>query len=152
MRSEPSDTIRTYATFRLAGDKLDPHAVTRHLRLVPTLAYAKDERYSRGDRSQNLTGRTGVWFFSTKKLVASQRLVEHADLLMKLIMPGPTDIARLHQLIRRDGLDATMTLFWFGRGSAKKPAVPRSLPDFLKLLPASLETDFQTEHSGRKAA
>jgi hypothetical protein len=126
--------------------------VTRLVRIVPTLAYAKGETYSRGPRSSNLVGKTGVWLFSTQKLVASQRLIDHIEFLFRALVPDPTHLARLHHLIERNSLTAVMTCYWYGRSAAKRPSLPRSVTDLLELLPASLETDFRTEGDDRQAA
>src|ERR1700726_768087 len=46
-RSDQSETVRAFTTFRVVGDGLQPDMVTRLVRIVPTLAYAKGETYSR---------------------------------------------------------------------------------------------------------
>ena len=71
MRSEPADTVKTFATLRIVGDQLIPEQVTRILKIVPTRAYAKGQSYYGGERTGQLVGKTGVWYFATHRTVAS---------------------------------------------------------------------------------
>jgi hypothetical protein len=73
-RLELSGPVRAFATLRVFGDDLAPDEVTRILKIVPTTAYAKRQHYAAWPRSQDLVGRTGVWFFSTKGIVAAINL------------------------------------------------------------------------------
>jgi Domain of unknown function (DUF4279) len=70
-------TIRTFATFRVSGDKLDPDELTTLFRITPTLAYAKGERYVAGPQAGTLVGRTGVWYLSTDTVICSPKLSDH---------------------------------------------------------------------------
>jgi hypothetical protein len=55
--------------------------------------------------------------------------------------------------VRRKSLQVSLSCFWHGPANAKKPSVPRSITELLKLIPADIETDFDTdEQSGRHAA
>ncbi len=61
-KSTTSDgTVRTFATFTVVGDRLDPDEVTEILKIRPNLAYAKGEKYDAGERAGPLMGKTGVW-------------------------------------------------------------------------------------------
>jgi hypothetical protein len=53
---------KAYATFRVAGDKLDPEQVTALLGMAPTRAYAKGQHYRRSERGQEVVGKTGLVF------------------------------------------------------------------------------------------
>jgi hypothetical protein len=156
-KSESADAVKTFATLRLAGDGLAPDQVTKILKTVPTQAYAKGDRYSGGARSPNLVGRTGVWYFSTVGVVASDRLDDHLAFLIRLLIPAPDDLApllQLQQLVARLSLEAHATCFWHGHPKARRPSVPRNVTDIFKLIPATIETDFGTdeEAAGRRVA
>jgi hypothetical protein len=152
MRSEQSDTRKTYATFRVLGDGLDPDQITKILRVVPTIAYAKGEAYSAGKRTGELIGRMGVWSLSTDGLVASDNLHHHLGYLLGIFIPGRQDaspLLNLHTLLARNkGLRADLRCFWHGRAGAKKPSVPKIVTEVMKLLPAMVETDFDVDSDG----
>ena len=68
--TKSENTIRTYATLRFAGDALDPDEISRVVKEQPTRAYRKGQRYRPGPRSPEVTGKTGVWYFSTKHVAS----------------------------------------------------------------------------------
>jgi hypothetical protein len=140
----------------VAGDNLVPDEVTRILKIVPTASYAKGEHYSGGPRSPDLIGRTGVWFFATDRVVAGNNLTDHLAFLARLLLPGSGEagpLPRLRQLLRRRSLRVSVSCFWHGPANARKPSIPRSVTDLLKLIPAEIETDFDVdERPSRHAA
>nr|WP_294503633.1 DUF4279 domain-containing protein [uncultured Rhodopila sp.] len=140
--SAPAEPIKAYATLRVTGDRLDPEQVTRLLKIVPTLAYAKGELYSGGSRSPDLIGRTGVWYFCTDGIVAGTRLADHFAFLLRQVAAAPA----FQQLLKRKALDVVVTAFWHGPAKAKQPPIPRALADRLKRIPARIEMDF--DHDG----
>jgi hypothetical protein len=145
MAPEP---VSAFATLRVSGDDLVPAEVTKILKILPTKAYAKGEHYAGGPRSPDLTGRTGVWFFSTDTVVAGNNLADHLSFLARLLLPGSGEagpMPRLQQLLRRRSLRVSVSCFWHGPADAKKPAIPRSFTDLLKLVPADIETDFDVD-------
>lgn len=152
MRSETLETVKTFATLRFAGDSLVPEQITRALRVVPTLSYAKGERYAGGPRSPDLIGKTGVWYFSTDRLVASDRLSDHVAFIALLLsrdVASPLNDAakflKIQEIVRQQALQAVVTCFWHGPAAAKQPSVPRPMIELLKLLPAEIEMDFDVE-------
>jgi len=151
-----TEPVRAFATLRVAGDDLAPDEVTKVLKIVPTTAYAKGEHYAAGARSPDLVGRTGVWFFSTKGVVAGNRLADHLAFLARLLLPGSGEagpLPRLQQLLQRRSLRVAVSCFWHGPTGARKPSIPRSVSDLLKLIPAEIETDFDVaERPSRHAA
>lgn len=152
-KSEPSDTLSAFATLRFAGDRLVPDQITQILRVRPTQAYRKGEIYSAGPRSSKLRGRTGVWFLSTDKIVASRNLDDHISYLIGLLWPTPDKIERLidlRQIIAKRGLKAHVTLFWHGRPRGKKPTVHPFLADFFEILPADIQLDFDVDEESPK--
>jgi hypothetical protein len=141
---------------RVSGDDLVPDEVTKIIKILPTKAYAKGEHYSGGPRSPDLIGRTGVWYFATDGVVAGNHLADHLAFLSRLLLPGSGEagpLPRLQQLLRRRSLRVYVTCFWHGPEDARKPSIPRSVTDLLKLIPAEIETDFDVdERAGRHAA
>jgi len=154
MKSESARPVRTFATFRIAGDELVPDQVTKLLKIVPSHAHAKGERFSAGPRSQNLEGRTGIWYFSTDRLVASEHLTDHLSFLVLVLAgaarsPSPaqwtTNLLQLGQFIERHAFRAALTCFWDGPVGSKLPTIPRELLYVSKIIHAEIETDFDTE-------
>jgi len=78
---------QVFATLRFAGDELDPDEISHVVRQEPTWAYRKGQRYQPGPRSPDITGKTGVWYFSTKRNVPSKDLRDHLDALASLVFP-----------------------------------------------------------------
>jgi hypothetical protein len=155
-RLAATDSVRAFATLRIAGDRLVPDEVTSLLKIVPTTAYAKGQHYSGGPRSPDLVGQTGVWYFSTKGVVAGNHLADHLGFVARLLLPGSGEagpLPRLQQLMRRRLLRASVSCFWHGASGARKPTVPRAVNELLALPPADLVTDFETdEQPSRDAA
>jgi len=155
-KSLTTEPVRAFATLRVSGDDLVPNEITKIIKILPTKAYAKGEHYSSGPRSRDLIGRTGVWFFATNRVVAGNNLTDHLTFLTRLPQPtsgeaGP--LPRLQQLLRRKSLRVSVSCFWHGPADARKPSIPRSVTDLLKLIPADIETEFDVdERPSRYAA
>lgn len=133
---------RTFATFRVAGDNLVPDDLTAVLGIHPTQAYAKGQRYSRGPRSPDLRGRTGVWLLSSDGQVKSNHLTDHIEWLLNRIAPNR---AKLKRFIERNSLHAVVSCFWHGPSGAKPPVLPRQARDMIEAIPARLEEDFAAD-------
>jgi hypothetical protein len=168
-------TIRTFATFRVVGDKLDPSEITNLLHVNPTLAYARGERYRAGDQAGTLVGKTGVWYLSTDGVINSSKLSDHIFPLFAVLTldhfeewlkekanPKPPSrivqkrpqlsefmlhgrLRALSLLLRRKSLKASLSCFWHGTRDAKPPAVPRLVSNIFKIVPIAIETDFATD-------
>jgi Domain of unknown function (DUF4279) len=142
-------TRKTYASFRVKGDSLDPQQVTRILRAVPTIAYRKGEKYFAGERSGYLTGQTGLWLLSTNGIVASDNLHHHLLYIVGILVPDRHDIEPLTGLrallAHQKTITADLACFWHGRFGEKKPSIPKMVTEVMKLLPADLEADFGTD-------
>jgi hypothetical protein len=170
MRSSPDGTIHTFATFRVTGDELIPSEVTDILRLFPTKAYSKGETYRAGPHAGTITGKTGVWYFATDKIVSSHRLVDHILFLVSVMAPDSTlagaliipkatvdhqiaiarffgRLNRLRMVLQKRNLCATLTLFWHGSAGAKPPTIPRALLAVFKLFSIEIEMDFDSEET-----
>jgi hypothetical protein len=170
MKSSPDGTIHTFATFRVTGDGLIPSEVTDILRLFPTRAYSKEETFQAGPHAGTITGKTGVWYFATDKIVASHRLVDHILFLVSVMVPdsklaGALMISkatvdhqiaiarffgrlnRLRAVMQKRNLCATLTLFWHGSAGAKPPAIPRQLLTVFKIFSIEIEMDFDAEET-----
>ncbi|HEY5208852.1 MAG TPA: DUF4279 domain-containing protein [Stellaceae bacterium] len=150
MKYNANDTLKTFATFRVAGDRLAPDEITEIISFQPTLAYAKGQQYSRGPDRATLTGKTGVWFFATDKVIASNEFDDHLSFIVNLLITPRNKfvpLVKLRDLIKRKQFEAHVSCFWFGRSGAKKPSLPNSLKDFFGLIPADIEIDFDTEEA-----
>jgi hypothetical protein len=149
MRSDGLDTRKTYTAFRVVGDSLSPDAVTKVLRVVPTIQYAKGQTYFAGPRTGNLVGKTGLWSLTTDKLVASNNLRDHLAYLLGVLIPDRQDanpLFQLHALLtRHKDWRADLSCFWHGRLGARKPSIPKFVTEVMKFLPAVVETDFATD-------
>jgi len=142
------NTMRAFATLRFAGDALDPDEISRVVKEQPTRAYRKGERYRPGPRSPEVTGKTGVWYFSTRRKIQSKDLTDHLDALVTLIFPFADQDRRLkelHDIMERENLQAHVTCFWRGPSGANQPSIPSVVSGALHRLPADIEVDFATE-------
>jgi hypothetical protein len=151
-----TEPVRAFATLRVSGDDLVPNEITRIIKILPTKAYAKGEHYSGDPRSPDLIGRTGVCFFATDLVVAGNNLADHLAFLARALLPGSGEagpLPRLQQLIRRKSPHVSVSCFRHGPADTRKPSIPRSFTDLLKLIPAEIETDFDVdERPSRHAA
>jgi hypothetical protein len=149
MRSEKPYTRKTYVTFRLVGDKLDPDQITRIMRIFPTIAYAKGKKYPAGKRTGELIGKTGVWCLSTDSIVASDTLQRHLAYILGVLIPDRQDagpLLYLQDLLSRDRtLRADLRCFWHGRAGARSPPIPKLVIQVMKSLPATIEPDFDVD-------
>jgi hypothetical protein len=153
MSSETSTTksdhpVRAFATLRFAGDALDPDEISRVVKQQPTKAYRKGETYRSGPHGPDVTGRTGVWFFSTRRKVLSKDLIDHLHALDTLIAPfGDQDnrLKALRDIMERKNLQAHVTFFWRGPPGTPSPSVPSVSTAVLQRLPADIEPDFANE-------
>jgi len=152
--------VKTFATFRIAGDTLNPLEVTQLLRVQPTHAHRKDEKYSTG-RSE-IVGKTGVWLFSTDQISLSDNLYEHIGLIFTVLglirsragigeaseeerANAIAHILRLERLLKQNSLTATMTFFWHGPHNVPYPKVPEAFIGLFQLIPIALEMDFDRD-------
>ena len=143
---------KVFATLRFAGDRLVPEQVTRILKVVPTQAFRKGERYSGGSRTPNLTGQTGMWYFCTDHVVAGNRLSDHLAFIERLLEGSPTMTQALRNLVARQSLQGTIGCFWHGGAGAKRPSIPRSLTILCASIPARIEIDFDTDEQHEQRA
>jgi Domain of unknown function (DUF4279) len=141
-------TISAFATLRFVGDALDPDEISQALKQKPRRAYRKGETYRPGPRSPELIGKTGLWYFSTDRLIPSKDLSDHLDALTRLIAPFADDGKRLRtlrEIMERKNLQAHVTCFWRGFSGAEKPSIPSIATETFTRLGADFETDFDTE-------
>ena len=131
---------------RFAGDTLDPGEMSRILNEEPTRAYRKGYRPSA--RSPEITGKTGVWYFSTRRKIPGNDLTDHLDALVRLIFPFAVADERLKELrdiMAREDLEAHVTCFWRGPPGSPEPSIPFSMTDSLGRLPADIDMDFAND-------
>lgn len=145
--TKPKQALRTFASLRFRGDRLEPGRVTEILRVTPTLAYRKGEIYKQSG-NREARGRTNLWLLSSKRQVDSQDLIDHLDYLLSFLYPSQSDETRVEQLnnLIRDGhIEADVGCFWYGAGGAQPPVIPDRMRIALERLPARLELDFNTD-------
>jgi hypothetical protein len=133
---------KVFVDLQITGDALDPSEVSAILPVTPRNAYRKGEQYYAGQRTGYLTGRTGVWYITSDQFVSSPYLDDHAAFLWSLIWPAAGDNQRLmhlRDLLVRDQLRVTISIFWAGK---VPPQVPKIIDDLAKQLGANVETDF----------
>jgi hypothetical protein len=146
--TKSENTIRTYATLRFTGDALDPDEISRVIKEQPTRAYRKGQRYRPGPRSPEVTGKTGVWYFSTKRSIQSKDLADHLGALERLVAPFGDQENRLRELrdvMERRNLQIHVTFFWRGSPGAQYPSIPSAATAALRRLSADIEPDFANE-------
>ena len=146
--TKSDNNIRAFATLRFAGDALDPDEISRAFKEQPTKAYRKGQTYRSGPHGPDVTGRTGVWYFSTRRKITSKDLVDHLNALDRLVAPfGDQDsrLKELRDLMERRNLQAHVTFFWHGPSGAQPPSVPSAATAALLRLPADIEPDFANE-------
>jgi hypothetical protein len=139
--------VRAFATLRFAGDALDPEEISRAVKEQPTRAYRKGQIYQPGPRSGPVTGKTGVWYFSTKRKILSDDLAEHLSALERLVAPfgdGGERLRELRKIMTERNLQAHVTFFWRGP-QGKHPSFSPATIDSLERLPADIEADVEME-------
>jgi hypothetical protein len=96
--TKSENPIRAFATLRFAGDALDPDEITSVIKEYPTRAHRKGELFRPGPRSPEVTGKTGIWYFSTRRKIESNDLADHLNALERLISPFGAQDSRLQEL------------------------------------------------------
>ena len=146
--TKSSVAIKTFVTFRVAGDTLDPLDVTALFKMKPTHQHRKGQEYSTG--KSKVLPKTGVWFFSTETESTSRNIYVHIKILLSYVfgdsrLDGGIRILKLRDLLEQKQLTATMTFFWYGKANASYPSIPDELIDLLKLVPVQIEYDFDRD-------
>jgi hypothetical protein len=130
---------RTYASFRLVGDSLDPNAATRALKLQPTLARAKGQELLSNSGRPPRRQRTAVWLLSTDDVIKSTSLERHLRHLLDALEPSAWAI---RSLLSEETVRADFFCYWV---SATGHGGPQASPGTLSrigALNASLGFDF----------
>jgi hypothetical protein len=148
-RSSKAARTKAFATLRFSGDQLDPDQISAILRVPPTKAWRKGERYFAGSHTGHLIGRTGTWFLATDDFVTSPDLEWHLDFLANLLSRGPPDaggaLVQLQDAMMRNNIKADVSCFWHGAAGEQPPAISAEMIDKLRALPAEIETDFDSD-------
>ena len=146
--TKSENPIRAFATLRFAGDALEPDEISSVIKERPTRAHRKGEIFKPGPRSPEVTGKTGIWYFSTRRKIQSNDLADHLNALERLISPfGDQDsrLRELHDIMARRNLQAHVTFFWRGPPGVQHPSIPSISTATLRRLPADIEPDFANE-------
>jgi Domain of unknown function (DUF4279) len=151
MRSDAAGTVSAFATLRFAADSLDPAELTSLLGQKPTLSYKKGETYRPGPRSPDLIGKTGVWYFSTRRAIQSRCFQDHLDLIARILTEDPPHwlgdpkLSRVRQIVESQSLEPTASCFWHGVAGAKAPSIPAGFRKLVQRIHGRIDTDFDTE-------
>lgn len=98
----------TYATFRLAGDRLIAAEVTRRLGLEPEFAAEKGDARSEGG-GRNVTQRTGVWSITSRGELETTSVEQHVLFLLSRLEPVSE---ALREVVERQALEANFFCYW----------------------------------------
>ena len=145
-KTEVATDRKAFVTLRFAGDDLDPAEISAILPVAPTRTHKKGEEFFAGAHAGKLRGRTGIWFLSTDKLVASDDLDDHFRCIENLLYPTKGDdsrVARLRGILEGSHSRAHITCFWHGDPGESAPQIPSGFKSAIEPLAADIETDFE---------
>jgi hypothetical protein len=147
MKTESDQSEEAFATFRIAGDKLDPRVITNLLGIIPTKSHSKGEQYRDGPYGSAVVGRTGVWLLNTDQFIGRQiPLIAHVQLAMALLgIFNPRKLSLIRKLVSEESLHIVLTFFWYGPAGAHAPEIPKEMLLTLESIPATVELDFDTD-------
>jgi len=147
MKIELNQPEEAFATFRIAGDKLVPGAITKILGITPTRSHSKGEQYRDGPNGSPVVGRTGVWFVSSDQFLDRHYpLVFHIQLAMALLgVFNQKKLSMVRSRVNEDALHIVLTCYWHGPTGAHTPEIPKDIFDMIELIPAKLEIDFDAD-------
>jgi hypothetical protein len=140
-------SVRAFATLRFVGDDLDPDEISRALAEKPTKAHRKGERFYPGPRSPAILGKTGVWYFSTRRRIRSADINTHLEKIIAVIFPfadGERTFRGIRDIMKTKHIQAHVTVFWRGPSNTAMPSIPNHIIDQLRRLPADIERDFDS--------
>jgi len=170
MKSDLRLKSKTFATFRVSGDALLPDMITKTLKFQPTLSYRRGDQYSTAGSGTQFVGKTGVWFLSTERIVASDKLADHLAFIFfvlgltsnqrRFTMSEPAFVSNLNsqlrtvmdlqRLMKQAALKASLTCFWHGPVGAKPPTMPSTR--LLEMASIEIETDFDVDTDAEEDA
>ncbi|SRR6266851_9143728 len=172
-KSNPDGTVRSFVMFRVTGDKLIPDEITDILGLFPTLTYRKGEEYRLSNSTSPIVGKTGVWYFSTETIISSPKMSDHLVFLLSILCPEGVlwgaffpvtpstqsvgkkvliKLSKFQQILQRQELKSSITIFWHGLTGARPPTIPRVVSALFREIPIEIETDFEAEEGSRHVA
>ena len=146
-----------FATLRFAGDSLDPAELSGVLRVEPTIAYRKGERYRIGGE-KSAVGKTGLWMITTEGRFPEQDLRAHLDAIAYLIAADPKHPARderlagLRAIVQLRRLEPVATVFWHGPSGARVPSIHASFRDLVARIHGAVEEDFYRPEPAQQRA
>jgi hypothetical protein len=135
--------VKTFASLRFMGDRLDPERVTEILHVSPTMAYRRGQIYKQSGHHQ-ARGRTGLWLLSSEGHVQSADLTDHLAYLLKVIHGSREAVSRLRSLMQAGDVEADVACFWSGGVGTTPPAIPPHLRKGFDEIsaPVELETPY----------
>ena len=88
MKTEVGADPKAFVTLRFAGDELSPEEISTILPVEPTRAHRKGAEFFAGPRTGYRSGRTGIWFLATDKLVRSDDTLRPPAICTKAASSG----------------------------------------------------------------
>jgi hypothetical protein len=145
---ENDNCSRTYATFRVSGDALDPDEVGAVLGLAPTRAFAKGQEVAIDHKAKTTRRQpTGIWLLTTQERVASTSLERHLVHLLEAVEPAAPALARLRA---QRGLAVDVFCFWESATGHGGPELSASTLARIAALDAGLGIDFYRSNAGAR--
>ena len=134
---ENRNCARTYATFRLKGDALEPGEVTDALRLEPSSSGVEGERLRRGRelRSRQI----GVWLLRSDGAVESTSLERHLLYLLDMLEPSTAALAALRS---QRTISADFFCYWLSATGHGGPEISSATLARIAALDADIGLDF----------
>jgi hypothetical protein len=138
-----------YATFRIAGDDIEPATIQAVLGVKPTVAYRKGESYRPGPKQPLVKGRTGVFLISTRGM-HFDRLDSHLWHLVLTLFPqwsGSTEllIKRVYEIKKlikdQKAARTVVSCFWYGEKDST-PVIDPVLLAFFEIMSFEVDLDF----------
>ena len=137
-REDNPNCEQTYASFRLAGDRLIAAEVTRRLGLEPDFVAEKGEIRSAG-KARSVAQPIGVWSITSRHALETTSIERHLLFLLQRLDPVSDAI---QETVERQKLEAVFSCYWLSAtghgGPGLTPETLRRIAD----LGARLEIDF----------
>ena len=137
---ENPNCSRTYATFRVSGDALDPDEVGAVLGLTPTRAFAKGQAVPVGRKGKTTRRqRTGVWLLGSEDRTESTSLERHLIHLLDAVEHATPALATWRA---ERGLAVDFFCFWESATGHGGPELSPGTLARIAALDATLGIDF----------
>lgn len=139
--SENPNCSQTWATFRLAGEDLDPDEVTLLTGVTPSLAFRKGDSVFNPHTGEKICERkAGCWAVNTEDDVESTSMERHLVLLLDILEQSRD---RIKELIRRLSLEADFHVYWVTASGTGGPIITAATLKRIADFGTDLDFEFQ---------